>query len=545
MKILVLQIATDADFLLSVPAFNALKRQGEVHLLVTPHLREIAGMIAGVHLHIINEEDPAPKSLIPLLLPIKQMNFDRVINLTCSALTSVMTEILSSPGAQVSGYTRHADGHLHIPDDASAYRHAQVGRGRHNQYHMADVYAAIAGVELEDRDFDLDASRAATREKRILVHLQGRAPGELWSHVVQDIEAWNSHEVHLIGLNDQRGLADAISLLAPGVRNRVGSLCAAQLWKELTAAELVLSAPDPKEDLVIAMSSLAQTPVLWLGTEASEIFERGPLSVGSRAICTPRLLDLSPQRVVGEAQALLCAERPLGPCAERVSLCKPYLLRGWELNDSPWKLVEAMYTGTPYPPLPGLEDKLALQRVFEIADLALEQLDRWKDSRHKSSLVGILASVDELLTEVCARNTYAAIVIRWFETQRLRLPPADADATLACTRQLFEELLWVAAVYRDFADPASEAKQASDLCVSCAARLREHELADVQPEFQTLLSKLHELARHSTKVAGQSWSSVLKTLNSAMERQDFIEVADQLEHVLAPALGQDSADETC
>ncbi|NJL25536.1 MAG: hypothetical protein HC902_10435 [Calothrix sp. SM1_5_4] len=167
-----------------------------------------------------------------------------------------------------------------------------------------------------------------------------------------------------------------------------------------------------------------------------------------------------------------------------------------------------------------------------MAELALSDLATW-DGFSSSR---VLAAVDEMLLQVAELNEHAAIVVRFFNTQRLRLPPARERETFARTRALFEELLWIAAVYRDFSDSETEARRAAELCDECVPRIREYEFAAVEERFQALVSTLHELARHSTKVGGAAWSDLLARLNESLGSRDFVDLADILQFELKPAL---------
>ena len=78
--------------------------------------------------------------------------------------------------------------------------------------------------------------------------------------------------------------------------------------------------------------------------------------------------------------------------------------------------------------------------------------------------------------------------------------------------------------------------EAKRFCELCCPQLRECNLQPVQSEFQSLISLLQELARHSTKVVNRAWSSLLNDLNAGLERRDYLYVADVLQWELLPAL---------
>jgi hypothetical protein len=205
-------------------------------------------------------------------------------------------------------------------------------------------------------------------------------------------------------------------------------------------------------------------------------------------------------------------------------------------DDFSWHLIEAIYTQGAYPEAETEADLLAMQRLFELSELALEQIENFRIPERRKTSALILKNVDELLLETAKLNPRVEPLIQWFETERLRLPPGKAEDTLEKTKKLFADLQTISSIYRRYDEPGRESRRAIDLAKRCLPAIREFRMASVQEEFQSLLSTLHELSRHSTKVGGQEWSALLGGLNEALGRRDLIEVADQLEYVLIPAL---------
>ena len=91
-------------------------------------------------------------------------------------------------------------------------------------------------------------------------------------------------------------------------------------------------------------------------------------------------------------------------------------------------------------------------------------------------------------------------------------------------------------VYRQFGDKQQVTAKALSLCKECAPEMREYNMSGIGASFQSLVTVIQELSRHSTKVAAQSWSSVLDEMNSSLEKRDYIQLADFLEWKMIPAL---------
>jgi ADP-heptose:LPS heptosyltransferase len=556
MRTLVLQLARFGDIYQSWPVLRALRRgdpDGELHVLVRSRfadgLRGLDGVIPRVLPtpeilgSILQREDVdgAHARLTDFLSGLG--SFDRIVNLSFSPASSFLTDILSTgpeeKSVEARGYTRHADGFLSIPDDPSAYFYAQVGIGRANRYALTDLFAAVAGVDLRDEDFlppsgiRVSADTGA-RENRVVVHLgasqaEKTYPPELWARTLSEIKKVYNGKIILIGSADEKPLADGVLRLAgdPEVDNRVGATGLDGVFTLLASARLLIGA----DSAPVHMAALTATPVLNLSCAAVNFHETGPQSAGSRVLHAAEMHQLAPGRVVAEALAMLKGEVPTGPCYTRAKRGESWRAVDLADDDFTWALAQALYTGTPYPPARHTADKLAFQRLFEVAELALAQFDRADGGDAR-----MLGMIDELLEEIPRLHPPVDPVVQWFQTQRLRLGPAPIEDTRAATRRLFEELLWVSAVYRAPSVPSTDAARAVALCESCSAELRDYRFKEVEDDFQILVSLLQDLARHSTKVGERSWSSVLFAMNDALHRRDFIDLADQLEYELKPHL---------
>lgn len=540
MSVVVIQLARFGDIFQTWPTLKALRRQapGEpVHLIVRERFQAAtwAAADAGVTVHVL----PSADLLAPLIAEaddraLEQMQAyvrslcalqpRRVINLSFSPFSSYLSEALSEGGIPVAGYTRHSDGYLNIPDDTSAYFYAQVGIDRGNRYHLTDIFAAVAGVELIDEDFTLPV--AGQRQSRsVVVHIGASQndkayPPEMWREVLRDLQA-HVASIIVVGSADERAVAQTITaeLDANVVHNRCGTSTLAELCRWVAETELVMGA----DSAPVHIAALTGTPVLNLSCRAVNFWETGPHSAGSRVLWGERMSDIPAERVTSEALAMLAGQP--GKChAVRATLRSDFTLQQ-PGDDFLWRLIQALYTQADYPELPVGTSALAFQRLFDTAELALSQLGALPDAQRAQ----ILANVDEILTQLPRLDDRVGPVVNWFETERLRIAPAAAEFVLERTRELFEQLLLIAAVYHRPRPPAELLSQARELARVCAPALREFEFPVVQDHFQELLSVLQDLSRHTTKVGDATWSSVLSGVQSALARRDFVELADALE----------------
>jgi len=552
MRTLVLQLARFGDIYQSWPTLRALHRldpSGQIDVLVRERFLGALQGLEGVRARVFptatllkpildhEDTDGALKLVEILLEELRVQKYDRIINLSFSPLSSFLAEAIAKPEAILSGYTRHSDGYLAIPDDTSAYFYAQVGVDRSNRYHLCDVFAAVAEVSLQDEDFRPPAGHVEQERQQITVHLGASQqhkiyPPELWVEALRELTRGTQYPIVLIGSSQERGMADTVmqQVHSPLLVNKVGETDLAGLFDELLSSKLFIGGDSGP----MQMTMLTETPVLNLSCASVNFWETGPLSAGSRVLFAPEMSGIDARSVAQEARAMLAGQVPTGPCYVRGSWRENFCGYGVDTTDFRWSLVQALYTGTPFPEASATAN-LGFQRLLEVAELALSHLEIWNEAEPSSS-ARIFEAVDEMIVQIGSLCPDVVPVVNWFQTQRLRLPPASLEQTLVDTKRLFTELYTVCAVYHKPDNHAASRDEAIRLGGVCVPELRECDFAVVEGEFQKLMAALQDLARHSTKVGEQPWSEILGRLSLALEQRDFIELADQLEFELQPAL---------
>jgi hypothetical protein len=101
-----------------------------------------------------------------------------------------------------------------------------------------------------------------------------------------------------------------------------------------------------------------------------------------------------------------------------------------------WEWLHAIYMGQPFP-LP--ESKLCFQglhRLYEANELALEQLSKLATKPNDQTAMLILTRFDEIIETIAGMVPSLGVIVRWFQTERLRLGPMDTTALLARTEAL-------------------------------------------------------------------------------------------------------------
>lgn len=580
MKILVLQLARFGDIYLTWPTLRALHRthpEAELHLLVREKFRFAADGLQNVQVHVL----PTAKVLSPVLpdenaspdfagceselsqwLHSIDLNWDKIINLSFSPFSSYLTDFLTKKNTVVRGYTRHSDGFFAIPDDASAYFYAQVGIGRYNRFHLADIFAMVAEVDLQTFDwgFEGELESVSLNKPYVVVHLgasqiEKRYPLKHFKKVLQSL-APNS--IYLVGSNDEKNLTEPL-LGLPHVHSLIGETSLRQLFSIVQGAEFVIGA----DSAPVHIAAHVKTRVLNLSFSTVNFWETGPISEGSWVVQAEKPEDLSPDDVIKAAQAMLAKHTPPNGVLVVSRESGPRFVGA--ADSFCWSLIQALYMHADYP-VPHLSTTASgVKRLIEVAEMAVEQLGILKKNLRAPVALEILSAVDETLTKIADSAPELGPLIRWFETERLRIPPQDVALTFKRTNELFQDLVTIAHVLGQQLGANFEELQRQGLerlreienqIPSCALSFRLYQTAKAEPILQRLLNYLTFFDSNglhhvdSTKVGSgkqviQDWNrsygdyrEILNQLILAFEKQDYVYVADLIEYELAECLSQ-------
>jgi len=236
MKILCLQLARLGDIYQSWPVLHALKRIHpgcEIHFMVRERFRSATNGLTAVDRVItlpnrdilaglLSGQAPLESSLRRLgnfIDELRLAKYDRVINLSFSPVSSFLTDLAAGPGTVVLGYSRHDDGFLSIPDDASAYFYAQVGINRHNRIHVTDLFALVAGVELRKEDFCPQVetnNRWSAEDPYIVIHpgasdMRKTCQASEWREIIAEITRQRTEKIYLIGSIEESAFLEQIT----------------------------------------------------------------------------------------------------------------------------------------------------------------------------------------------------------------------------------------------------------------------------------------------------------------------------------------------
>lgn len=495
MKILVLQLARYGDLLMTVPTLQAIRRKypkAKIHLLVREKFRQAVD-----HLDCLdaiwrldsrflleptildhNRVTESIRRTTDFVDALASQGFDQVINLSFSPLSSYICDAVSFEGTDVKGYTRFSDGSLSIPDDTSAYFYGQVGIGRSNRVHLGEIFAAVAEVEntpqdwklnlLYDRSIESLRKEFAIKDDYILIHVGASevskryAPFK-WAQVIRGLRGNYFGSIVLIGSPDEQVLAEEIEKTSQVSRpvNIVGKTKVREILPLIASAELLIGC----DSLPMQAASLLGTPCLNLSFSSVNFWETGPRAKGSRVLYADSEVDLTSDRVIREAIAMLQGDETGLPVVLRTEgdIIGFEPTGGLVIDDYQFDLIEALYMDGEFPEPRNVEEQLVYERLFEITIVALEQLDCVLDERTRETAVDILGQLDQLIVNIERMVPTMFPLISWFQTERLRIGPEALETVVEKTRILFTKLRLICSLFVESEEMVSGAPTSNEV----------------------------------------------------------------------------------
>jgi ADP-heptose:LPS heptosyltransferase len=550
MKILVIQLARFGDVYQTWPCLLALREknpEAEIHLLVRERFSAaVQGLSENFHIHKMDtgkilesfyldedfeERDSASEdllfSLTEWLAPLVAENFEEVFNLSYSPVSSYLTSILEMNGAHVTGYSRHGDGYLQIPDDTSAYFYAQAGVGRANRLHLTQLFAMTCDVDLKEAHLHPLQGQAFEKplaeEDYFVLHVGASDFGKALSPeqikaVVKNFLQVRSENLVLVGVEKERFLAEAAKPLIGSERitDLVGKTRLNDLFSLLAHAKGLIGC----DSAPIHMASLLNKPVLNFSGTWVNSFETGPFSQNFF------VLQRDPAEVSQEEWKEIF-ERILS--AEKSGV----LPRTEEVSDQQWKLIQTLYMGEKPP------TKIPRMTAVHLSELAgvLPQVFEASKQPTLPAHRQILETFDRFLSVLEGTDPFLAIFVRWFNTERVRIRPGNLEQVTADTLHALHQFHLILTDWVRVLGEKLEILEASNEPLQGALDelIRNFRFMNVATAVEGLEQLLPDLlSRPSTEVQGLSLKQVTQDLEQALNGADYSRIADILEYQLKP-----------
>ena len=481
MKILVLQLARLGDIYMSWPAIRALRRShpgAEIQILTRPRF---SGALEGLGevdkirflstkqiLAPLIQNQPnvtgAFQEVSKVVDELKAEKFDWIINFSFSPVSSYLVHAISQADTKVSGYTRYDDGFLKIPDDISAYFYAQVGVDRPNRYHISEIFATMVETDLIEEDWRApDLRNAWTMQvlpNTITIHVGASEKKKAltdskWIAILSQLRKKCSNPLILIGAEHERPIGEKIMTAVPGgnVFNLVGRTNLTEVFQIISQSALIVGC----DSAPMHMASLAKTPCLNLSFSSVNFWETGPRSPHSYIIKGDTEDDFVSDKVATTAYKILNGEKLELSVVIGQKGNPSYRAFSKKEQDEQWNLVQAIYQGAAFPAIEGSLFQDGIAKLSEINQLMLEQMTFVQKGGDLQKVAGIIDRGEEIIETIAKLVPSLAALVRWYQTEKIRIGPGPQGEVLAKTIHIHGLLNQVLAIYGAPIDEVVEA----------------------------------------------------------------------------------------
>lgn len=489
MKILVIQLARLGDIYQTWPGLRALRRNhpdAEIHALARPRFQAaFVGLEAIDQVKVFPTQDilsvytqaageaPTDTLLTPrdelALAKIEQVireledeTYDWIINLSFSPLSADLVAAVSGPDTKVTGYTRFDDGYLNTPDAMSAYFFAQVGHGRGNRFHLAEIFATLCEADLSDDDWRapvLPPLPVAVPESYIAVHIGGSESHKSlsvskWISILRHLRGLHPFQFVLVGGKEDHEKGVQLQSVAPDgeVLNLAGELSLIETMTVVKRAQLVIG-PD---SVIIHLASLVQTPTLNLSVGQVNYWETGPRAPRSVVLVADSEDDLLSSLIGDRVIEMIHGLRyPLGTIEVKPGT-PSYSGRTTAEDNFVWNFIQAIYQGQQFP---RSEDPLfakGIQQLYDVNQFMIEQLDGVRTVQDLKNRNELLKRGEEIIETVGKLVPAVAPLVRWYLCEKSRVGPVPLEKILDSNIQIQKLLQGVLEIYHAGNDSAPE-----------------------------------------------------------------------------------------
>ncbi|UOE99860.1 glycosyltransferase family 9 protein [Bdellovibrio reynosensis] len=462
MKILVIQLARLGDIYMTWPALRALRRSypaAEIHFLSRPRFEGAVEGLSAIDRHwtlptsnilapLVQEEANVTESLQLLgnfIDEVKAQNFDWIINFTFSPASSYLTHSLSSLFTKVSGYSRYKDGTLCLPDEISAYFYAQVGIGKANRVHVADVLASMIDVQFVESDWAPPEAMATSLnlpEQYLVLHVgasekQKSLSPATWAQTLNYFaKRYSSLPIVLIGAASEWNLADEIQRSVPNLTflNLAGKTKISDLFSIIQKADLLIGC----DSAPIHMASLTDTPTLNVSIGEVNFWETGPKATLGFIYRSDNEGTLVPERL-GEVLALLLEGNVAPELITRTSGMVSYDKPETPAEKFRWQLTEALYLGGSYPVAERIEIIKGAMQLNDINSFAMEQI-RLIPTKGLEFVGPLLDRAEEVIQTISQSVPELGPLISWYQAEKIRIGPGTLEEICTAALSVHEKM---------------------------------------------------------------------------------------------------------
>lgn len=454
MKILIIQLARLGDIYQSWPALRAIRRNHPNAQIEVLTRSRFSGAWEG--LSVVNRMRTLPNKNImePLIEPslnvkeaydrmgafvdeLKSEKYDWILNFSFSPFSSYLTHAISEETTKVSGYSRTADGFLAIPDDMSAYFYAQVGIGKPNRYHLAEIFGTLAEADLTDADWAVPSflgAKTKSAQKTILIHVGASESKKAispvkWTTIINRLQKNNSVAVKLIGASNETAIAEQIcsSVGDNRVENLVGKTTLQELFTHIHNADAVVGA----DSAPMHMAGLTGTPCVNLSLSTVNFWETGPRAAGSVILRGQDETELASDKVAVAIEKVLNGQKPDLSTISVQKGTPSYWMLEPKGADFEWNLIQAIYMQQDFPANESALYKDAIIKMTDINLLMIEQMQKLQNGGDINKVAPIIDRGEEIIDTIGKLVASISPLVRWYQTEKIRIGPNTQEKLLA------------------------------------------------------------------------------------------------------------------
>jgi heptosyltransferase-3 len=376
---------------------------------------------------------------------LRSEEYDIVVNLTFSPFSSYLVHALSrGTNTQTLGYSRYNDGTLRVSDEISKYFYAQVGIGKSNRVHLADIFSSMIGIPYLEKDWMAPeipfVKSTILPDQYIVVHL-----GASEEHKTLTVQHWVSvlkaffqkkpnYSVVLIGSEAEVFLSKTLcrDFSRESIFDLVGKTEIYELFPVIESSQLLIGA----DSAPMHIASLTNTMTLNLSIGQVNFWETGPKSDQSYIYRLESLEGFNCEAAGQFAAALLSGEAPkelISRCARLESYLVPMPLR----TDFSWALIEAIYFQKPFPILHRISMREVLKKTYQLNQMIIENI-RALRSGGDQKLLAIISSLEDLIEKMSGIYFEFEPLFNWLRAEKVSIAPGGFEEVLDQTLMAHE-----------------------------------------------------------------------------------------------------------
>lgn len=471
MKILVIQLARLGDIFLMWPALRALRRAQPTAQIEVLTREKFVAALEGLEeinkIHILPTQElvgPLFEDKVDIKTAydrtgvfIDQLTaekYDWILNYTFSPVSSYITHAIAAPETRISGYTRHADGFLSIPDDISAYFYAQVGIYRSNRYHLCEIFATMASADLLAEDFRPPKFASKSfHNAQVAIHI-GASEGhktispEKWTTIINQYLKLSQDNIVLIGAANEVGIAETILSSTPSdrVQSLVGKTKISDLFSVISDCKVLVGG----DSAPMHIASLTGTASLNVSLRGVNFWETGPRAKGSCIIKVDSEAEIAADKIAMSLRKMRTGERQEVGVFTAIDGAPSF----WALTspeaEFQWSFIKALYTGEDFPASAKPEFNDGMEKLSDINKLMIEQMESIQNGGDFQIAAGIINRGEEIIETIGKLVPSLAIIVRWYQTEKIRLGPESQEVTLNKTLAIHQTLAKVCQLYHQY-----------------------------------------------------------------------------------------------